>query len=147
MQRVPFAGRGERRDGCRYSERLRHRYLAHPDLSGDGKPDLAVTNYSANTVSVLLGAGNGTFQAKVDYPTGRNPKPVAAGDVNRDGKPDLVIANFDANTVSVLLGAGGGTFQAKVDYLTGQGPLAVRWQTSAETTRWISWWSMDSAAL
>ncbi|MBM4283471.1 MAG: VCBS repeat-containing protein, partial [Deltaproteobacteria bacterium] len=43
------------------------------DFNGDGKVDLAVANINADTVSVLLGNGNGTFQTKVDYPVGANP--------------------------------------------------------------------------
>ena len=53
--------------------------------------------------SVLLGAGNGTFAAKVDYATGTSPYDVAAGDFNGDKKPDLAVTNSSDNTVSVLL--------------------------------------------
>src|SRR4029077_20432814 len=31
------------------------------DVNGDGRPDIIVTNYSTNTVSVLLNAANGNF--------------------------------------------------------------------------------------
>ena len=45
-------------------------------------------------MSVLLNDGNGTFAAKVDYPTGLAPRSsVAAADLNGDGKPDLAVAN------------------------------------------------------
>jgi hypothetical protein len=80
------------------------------DVSGDGKPDLVVTDFNASTISVLRGNGDGTLQAKVDYPTGTAPQSVAVADVNGDGKPDLVTANAGANTLSVLLGKGNGTF-------------------------------------
>ena len=40
------------------------------DFNGDGKPDLAVANVYTNTVSVLLGNGDGTFQAPVNYAAG-----------------------------------------------------------------------------
>ena len=99
--------------------------VAIGDMSGDGKPDLVATNLTGNTVSVLLGNGDGTFQAKVDYGTGVSPGSTAIGDVSGDGKPDLVTANATSSTVSVLLGNGDGTFQAKVDYGTGASPQSV----------------------
>ena len=63
------------------------------------------------TVSVLLGNGNGTFQAQQTFATAREPISVVLGDVNGDGKPDLVVANHGGNSVGVLLGNGNGTFQ------------------------------------
>ena len=67
-------------------------------------------NSDANTVSVLLNRGDGSFQPKLDYATGRRPSSVAIGDLNGDGKPDLATANVDGNTVSVLLNRGDGSF-------------------------------------
>jgi len=55
-------------------------------------------------VSVLLGNGDGTFQAAVDYGTGNYPFSVTSGDFNGDGKPDLAVANTGSDNVSVLLG-------------------------------------------
>ena len=76
--------------------------VAVGDFNGDNKPDLAVTNGGSNTVSVLLGSGNGTFAAKIDYATGIGPDGVATGDFNGDQKPDLVVANYSSDTVSIL---------------------------------------------
>ncbi len=100
--------------------------VAVGDFNGDGKLDLAITNGGDNTVSILLGNGDGTFQPRVDYPTGTRPTSVVVGDFNRDGKPDLAISTLD-NTVNVLLGNGDGTFRPHVDYATGLNPqwLAV----------------------
>src|SRR2546426_882812 len=67
--------------------------VAIGDLNGDGKPDLATTNNGGNTVSVLMGAGNGTFGAATSFPVESSPFSVAIGDLNGDGKPDLVVAN------------------------------------------------------
>src|SRR6266704_723014 len=86
--------------------------IAEGDFNGDGKLDLAVTDYSNNNVSVLLGNGDGTFQAPRTFPVGIHPAQVAVGDFNGDGKPDLVVSNVDSNTLSVLLGNGDGTFRA-----------------------------------
>jgi hypothetical protein len=97
------------------------------DLNGDGKLDLVVTDWGvgANAVSVLIGNGDGTFAANVDYPVGQSPDAVAAVDLNGDGKPDLAVANFYGNTVSVLINHGDGTFAPRVDFSTGAGPSSI----------------------
>jgi hypothetical protein len=105
------------------------------DFNADGILDLAVTNWSSNNVSILLGygssgQGDGTFSAKVDYPTGNGPRGVAGGDFNADGILDLAVTNGGLGNVSILLGYGSsgqanGTFTAKVDYPTGNGPRGV----------------------
>ena len=59
------------------------------DFNGDGRLDLAVANSSSNTVSILLGNANGTFQAAQNFATGAGPMSVAVGDFNKDGKLDL----------------------------------------------------------
>ena len=100
--------------------------LAVGDFDGDGHPDLAVANYNSNTVSVLLGNGDGTFQPQTTYAVGGEPNGVAVGDFNGDGHPDLAVANYNSNTVSVLLGNGDGTFQPQTTYAVGPGPNDVK---------------------
>jgi len=58
-------------------------------------------------VSVLLGNGDGTFQAAVDYGAGDGPSSVAIGELNGDDNPDLAVANFGGGNVSVLINTGG----------------------------------------
>jgi FG-GAP-like repeat len=99
--------------------------VAIGDLNGDGRLDLAVANAGSNTVSVLLGNGNGSFSAATPYATGANPQSVAIGDLNGDGRLDLAVANYDSNTVSVLLGNGNGSFSAATPYATGTNPSSV----------------------
>jgi trimeric autotransporter adhesin len=89
------------------------------DLNGDGILDLAVSNMislsSNGTVTVLLGAGDGTFTSASASPTvGVNPYNIAYGDFNGDGKTDLATANNGDDTVSYLLGNGDGTFQPTI---------------------------------
>jgi hypothetical protein len=122
--------------------------VAVGDVNGDGKPDVLVANYCEDSscatngsVSVLLGNGDGTFQAARSYdsggPGGQNAIAVAVGDVNGDGKPDLAVTNqcasstncdmdFGPGSVGVLLSNGDGTFQAPVVYSSGgQDAIAV----------------------
>jgi len=101
--------------------------VAVGDFNGDGKLDLVVTNSSEsdNTVSVLLGNGDGTFQNQVTYATGTSPYAVAVGDFNGDGKLDLAVTNRADDTVGVLLGNGDGTFQNQVFYYVGNYPSSV----------------------
>ena len=91
--------------------------VAVGDFNGDGKADLIAVNEGTNagSVSVLLGNGDGTFQAPVNYATGAPISySVALGDFNADGSLDVAVGNFGALQnipVSVLLGNGDGTFQ------------------------------------
>jgi len=100
--------------------------VAITDLDQDGRPDLIVTNSASNTISVLLGNGDGTFQPHSDFTTGRRPGSLAIGDLNLDGWTDVVTSNEKASTVSVLLGHGDGTFGPKADLGTRRDLRCVR---------------------
>ena len=78
------------------------------DLNGDGMPDIVVTEYDSNAVSVLLNttvAGSSTvsFGAQQDFPTGTLPNSLVVTDLNGDGLPDIAVADEGDATVSVLL--------------------------------------------
>ena len=101
--------------------------IAAGDFNGDGIPDLAtLSSYpGANTVSILLGNGDGTFQTHVDYTTGNGPVSLTVADLNGNGKLDLAISEYNDNTVSVLLGLGDGTLQEKQDFPVNSGPAGI----------------------
>ncbi len=109
--------------------------VATGDVDGDGRPDIAVANYGANTISVLMnttatGAASATFAAQATFATGSGPRAVSLADVNGDGRPDLAVANATSNTVSVLLNtmpAGSSTpaFAAQYTLATGSAPRSV----------------------
>jgi hypothetical protein len=80
--------------------------VAVGDFRGNGRLDLALANLYSNTVSVLLGNGDGTFKPSVEYVTGLYPASVAVGDFNGDGKLDLAVAAAGGPAVSILLGNG-----------------------------------------
>jgi hypothetical protein len=80
------------------------------DFNNDGVLDLAVANANDNTVSILLGHGDGTFTAIAPVPTGGFPFYLAVADFNHDGSADIAVSNEADSTVSILLGNGDGTF-------------------------------------
>src|ERR1043166_1309380 len=58
--------------------------VAIGDLNHDGRSDLAVPNSGANSISILLGNGNGTFAPAVNFAAGVQPSGVAIGDFDGD---------------------------------------------------------------
>jgi hypothetical protein len=109
-------------------------------LRGPDKPlDMVVANAGSNTISVLLGNGDGTFQAPRQFAVGafRTPNPatngrfptfrrdVAIADLNGDLIPDVVVTNYDSGDVSVLLGRGDGTFEPQRRFDATAGPFAL----------------------
>jgi type II secretory pathway component GspD/PulD (secretin) len=99
--------------------------LALADFNGDGHPDIAVANQADNTISIFLGAGDGTFPTRTDISVGNSPSGIAVGDFNDDNNIDIAVTNSGDNTVSILLGKGDGTFATPVTYPTGNTPVAL----------------------
>lgn len=79
------------------------------DFNGDGKLDAVVS--SSAGIGILLGNGDGTFQAATFITTGgKGAVGIDTGDFNNDGKPDLIVGT--ENGGQVFLGNGNGTFTA-----------------------------------
>ncbi len=72
------------------------------DFNGDGNLDIATANYSNNSVSVLLGNGNGTFQMPQTIGVGFNPTSIVAANFNGGSTLDLAVADqdYDSQTQS-----------------------------------------------
>ncbi len=98
------------------------------DFNNDGKLDVAVFGKDhvtgQNAIAVMLGNGDGTFQAAKEtiIATGGNPAggncATNAAEFNGDGKLD--IAHLSSNpTINILPGKGDGTFSAPVATSTG----------------------------
>ena len=91
------------------------------DVNGDGKLDLVTANSATNSVGVLIGNGDGTFNVQKTLSTGAgsSPRMVLIADINGDGKLDLISANRNTGTFGIFLGNGDGSFNSQTAKSTG----------------------------
>ena len=101
--------------------------VAVGDFNADGVVDLVVANSSGipNDVSVLLGRGDGSFEAALNFAAGGFPVAVVVCDFNGDGRLDLAVANWETSKVSVFLGSGDGGFRSAGDFEAGTSPQSI----------------------
>ncbi|WP_414590445.1 DUF4347 domain-containing protein [Anabaena sp. CCY 9614] len=84
--------------------------IAVGDFNENGILDLVTANNLSNTISVLVGNGDGTFRPATNFSVvgfgggGIRPYAIAVGDFDKDGDLDIVTANYNSNDVSVLFG-------------------------------------------
>ncbi len=101
--------------------------VAVADFNGDGIPDLAVVSANAptfSTTTILLGKGDGSFNALPAFRIDSNPVAVEAADLNGDGKADLIVV-AEYGVVTTLLGNGDGTFKKHAQFPSTGGVLSV----------------------
>jgi len=100
------------------------RCIVVADFNNDGKPDIATSNYDesiglmydpTNSLSILLGDGNGGFGAATHFTVATNMLSIAAGDFNGDGKVDIATIP----DMKILLGNGTGGFAAATTFTEG----------------------------
>ena len=111
--------------------------VALADFNNDGKVDVAVADYGNPSaaddggVSILLGNGDGSFQAAISSVAGKNPIAIAAGDFDNDGKQDLLLSLYGDRSqngngsLEVLFGNGDGTFTRSVTLSAGTEPFPL----------------------
>lgn len=90
------------------------------DFNSDGNADLVVVNISTNSISILLGDGDGTFGSSVEISVGSLPRGVAVLDAEGDGDMDVVVAHTGGvGNLALLLNNGSGTFGAPTYFESG----------------------------
>ncbi|MFC1926726.1 PKD domain-containing protein, partial [Chloroflexota bacterium] len=99
--------------------------ISAADINGDSYVDLAIPNYSDQTVSLLLNDGDGAFANKVDLATSNSPWFATVADFNGDSHVDLAIAYYLSQQACILLNNGDATFQSEALYATGDTPNSL----------------------
>ncbi len=95
------------------------------DFNGDGFSDLITTNIQGNSLSLLLGNGDGGFQDQKIISACQEPRNIAVDDFNLDHKSDLVVACSGDDHALVFLGQGNGTFIRGAQYLVHRSPVSI----------------------
>ncbi len=79
------------------------------DMNGDGLMDIVTGDKFGDTVSVLLGRGDGTFDPSVQYSMGDLPRGLAVFDMDGDGDTDVACANANSSSLAIRMNNGDGT--------------------------------------
>lgn len=117
---VVFPGKGDGTFGPEIRTQLDNRAMVGTlfvaDFNGDGLPDMAAGG------GILLGNGDGSFQAPVPYPSDFRVTVLAAAEFTGDGYADLVVRHYGAtNYVSIYPGKGDGTLLPPMEQPVGWG--------------------------
>ncbi len=105
--------------------------VAVGDLNGDGKPDIALCNYGAGTMSVYINtttAGTISFAPGINFAAGSSPTAIAIADINGDGKPDIAVTNSVSASILIYQNITTGTtfsLGMPVSIATPSGPQSI----------------------
>jgi hypothetical protein len=98
------------------------------DFNRDGFTDTCVCNINDNTVSILLGNGDGTYGAQQLVNVGNAPRGIAVLDVDGDGDLDIAHTNSGSGNMSLLVNNGAGVFSGPT---TWEGGVSGEWSLAA----------------
>src|SRR5262249_25396660 len=117
-------GDGTFEKGSHIEQTGNSRIVVAADFTGDGVPDLAVTN-NFNSFSIHRGGGDGSFTFLGSYPA-LNVHDMVTLDYDADGKPDIMIKTKETG-IFPFQGRGDGTFRARplIANLAVRGPIAA----------------------
>ncbi len=83
--------------------------ITSADIDNDGRQEIAVTNYSSNTISIYKNNSTSTtltFGTAVNFTVGTAPNAIHTADMDGDGKNDLVVGNSYSYSISIFRNAG-----------------------------------------
>lgn len=103
------------------------------DIDADTRPDIIVSNYAHNSISVFKNMSSSrffNFSGRFDFATGGTPQSIAIGDLDLNGSPDIGVANFATgeNSISILRNtssSGSISFAPKFDFAVNARPYGI----------------------
>lgn len=95
------------------------------DLNHDSFTDLITTNIASDTLSILLGNGDGTFNDQLQFHVCQEPRALAIGDFNEDDHADVALACSGGDEIAFVLGLGNGKFEEGQHYPVHRTPVAL----------------------
>ncbi len=72
------------------------------DFDRDGTVDVAVANLQGESVTILMGVGDGTFVRHQDIPVSGTPRGIAVLDADGDGDTDVAVTARSSGMIHVL---------------------------------------------
>lgn len=99
------------------------------DFDLDGRPDLCTANISGDSVSILLGNGDGTYAPAQTLATGNGARGITVLDLDGDGDLDIVTSAFFSSILRLLRNDGSGNFG---DVTTLQAGISGEWSVQAD---------------
>ena len=95
------------------------------DFNGDGFFDIMTSNIQGNSLSILLGNGDGNFQDQKILSACQEPRNIALEDFNLDHFVDVAVACSGDDYALVFMGQGNGTFLRGAQYLVHRTPVSI----------------------
>ena len=91
------------------------------DFNNDGNVDICVANINVNSVSILLGNGDGTYAPQQLVTVGGAPRGICVLDADGDGDTDIVNTNSSSSNLSIMFNDGEGVFGSPTFFDGGTG--------------------------
>ncbi|MGB0910426.1 MAG: FG-GAP repeat domain-containing protein [Nitrospirales bacterium] len=93
------------------------------DFNSDGFADLITSNIQDNSLSILMGNGDGSFQDHRRMKACQEPRNVSVADFNLDKRMDLAVACSGSGQVLIFIGEGNGYFTRGSQYPVHRSPV------------------------
>jgi hypothetical protein len=99
------------------------------DFNFDGLADVCTANLQGDSISILLGNGDGTYQPAQTTSAGNQPRGITTLDVDGDGDLDIVNTNASTGNAMIWLNDGNGSFPNPIAFQPG---ISGEWSIQAD---------------